>query len=63
MTIPYGTSTEFDLKAGEVMWLESDIHSTENIGTTEAHLLIVEINEPEVRPKRTGRIANTLDKD
>jgi quercetin dioxygenase-like cupin family protein len=63
VTIPCGTSAEFDLKAGEVMWLERDMHSTENIGTTEAHLLIVEINEPEIKPIRRGRVANTLDRD
>ena len=60
ITIRTGTSTEFDLKAGEIMWLEKDTHSTENIGATDAHLLIVEIKEIPVRPRRPGRISATL---
>ena len=45
------------------MWLEKDTHSTENIGATDAHLLIIEIKEIPVRPRRSGRISATLDRD
>jgi quercetin dioxygenase-like cupin family protein len=63
ITICDGTSTEFDLKAGEMIWLEGDTHSTENVGATDAHLLIIEIKEIPVRPRRSGRISVALDRD
>jgi quercetin dioxygenase-like cupin family protein len=63
VTTPSGTSRDFDLKAGEVMWLERDTHSTENIGATDAHLLIVEMKEPEIRPQATARVTYPLDRD
>lgn len=34
-----------DLKAGQTLWLEAGSHTTENIGTTEGHNLVVEIKK------------------
>jgi hypothetical protein len=46
-TLPDGEATESELKAGEVTWREAETHAVENIGTTEAHVLIIELKEPE----------------
>ncbi len=46
-----------------MMWLEKDTHSTENIGATDAHLLIVELKEAPVIQKRSGRISALLNRD
>ena len=40
---PEGNSDEFELKAGDVLWIESGQHEAENTGTTEGHNLVVEI--------------------
>jgi len=34
LTFSDGKSGEFDLKAGQTLWLEAGSHSTENIGTS-----------------------------
>ena len=43
MTFPDGKSGEFDLKAGQAMWLEAGSHAAENTGTSEVHNLVVEL--------------------
>ncbi len=45
-TLPDGKTTESELKAGEVIWREAETHAVENVGTTEAHVLIIELKEP-----------------
>jgi quercetin dioxygenase-like cupin family protein len=44
---PYHTDSEIEFQAGEVMWFEGGAHSTENTGPSDAHLLIVEIKQPQ----------------
>lgn len=44
-TLPDGKTTESELKAGEVIWREAETHAVENVGTTEAHVLIIELKE------------------
>jgi hypothetical protein len=46
-TLPDGKTTESELKAGEVTWREAETHVVENIGTTEGHVLIIELKEPD----------------
>ena len=43
LTFPDGKAREFDLKAGQALWLEAGSHATENIGTTDGHNLVVEV--------------------
>ena len=43
LSFPNGNSSEFDLKAGQALWIESGPHETENIGTTNGHNLVTEI--------------------
>ena len=40
-----GKSGEFDLKAGQTLWMEAGSHATENTGTSEGHNLIVEVKK------------------
>ena len=46
-TSPDGKSEEISLKAGETRWREPLVHAVENIGTTEARVLAVEMKKPE----------------
>ena len=45
LTFPDGKSREFDLKAGQTIWMEAGSHATENIGTSEGHNLVVELKK------------------
>ena len=45
-TFPDGKTIEREGKAGEVMFFEAEAHATENVGSTEAHGLIIELKEP-----------------
>jgi len=45
LTFPDGNSGEFDLKAGQAIWMEAGSHATENIGTSEGHNLVVELKK------------------
>jgi quercetin dioxygenase-like cupin family protein len=40
-----GESREVTLDAGEVRWLHAQVHSGENTGETETHVLFVELKE------------------
>lgn len=42
-TSPSGESAEVDLKAGDVMWRDAESHAVDNIGGTNAHVLLVEL--------------------
>jgi quercetin dioxygenase-like cupin family protein len=41
-----GGSRDVTLEAGEVRWLDAQIHSGENVGATLTHVLFVELKEP-----------------
>ena len=45
LTFSDGKSDEFDLKAGQTLWLNAGSHATENIGTSEGHNLVVELKK------------------
>lgn len=44
-TLPDGKVTEMDWKPGEARWSEAVTHSNENVGTAEAHTIVVEIKK------------------
>jgi quercetin dioxygenase-like cupin family protein len=44
-TSPDGKTVVKDRKAGEATWGEPVTHSTENVGTTEFHVLVVELKK------------------
>jgi beta-alanine degradation protein BauB len=43
LSFPNGKSDEFELKAGQALWIEAGPHETENIGNTNGHNLVTEI--------------------
>jgi quercetin dioxygenase-like cupin family protein len=43
LSFPDGNSDEFELKAGQALWIEAGPHETENIGTTNGHNLVTEV--------------------
>ncbi len=45
LSFPDGKSAEFELKAGQVLWIEAGPHETENIGATEGHNLVTELKK------------------
>jgi quercetin dioxygenase-like cupin family protein len=45
-TLPDGKVTEMEAKAGEARWAEPVTHANENVGTTDAHVIVVELKEP-----------------
>jgi quercetin dioxygenase-like cupin family protein len=45
-TYPDGKTEERETKAGEVSWRNAETHASENVGTGEAHSLLVEIKVP-----------------
>ena len=42
-TMPDGNSFEAEFKNGEPMYMDAADHATENIGDTDAHILLVEL--------------------
>ena len=44
-----GTTSEAELKAGDVIYREPLTHASENIGDTTIHLVMVELKTPPVR--------------
>jgi hypothetical protein len=46
-----GASRDVSLTAGEVRWLDAQVHSGENIGSRPTHVLFVELKEQ--RPETT----------
>ena len=42
-TSPDGHSMEAELEAGQAMYLDAVDHSTENVGATEGHIILVEL--------------------
>ena len=45
LSFPDGKDAVFDLKAGQVLWLEAGPHETENVGTTDGHNLVIEVKK------------------
>ena len=43
MTLPDGSKSTDQLHAGDLYWREATTHAAENIGTTEAHALALEL--------------------
>ena len=52
-----GTPQELDPKVGDVLWLPAQIHSGENIGTSDLHIVIVELKEPAAKKSATPGVA------
>ena len=51
-TFPDGKVTEAESNAGTTRWSDPVTHANENIGTTEAHVIVVELKEaPVMEPK------------
>ncbi len=44
-TSPGGKTTEGELKAGAVNWHEAETHAVENVGTTDSHVLVIELKK------------------
>jgi quercetin dioxygenase-like cupin family protein len=44
-TLPDGKTAEAEVKAGQVIWQEPVTHTTENVGTTNAHALVIELKK------------------
>ncbi len=42
-TSPDGQSAEAELQDGQVMFFDATEHATENVGTTDIHILLVEL--------------------
>jgi quercetin dioxygenase-like cupin family protein len=45
LTLGDQTRHEFQLKAGQSLWIDAGPHETENIGTTPAHNVVVELKK------------------
>ncbi len=44
-TLPDGKTMERELKAGKTMFIKAETHAVENVGTTTAHGLLIELKE------------------
>ncbi|MFH1811678.1 MAG: cytoplasmic protein [Pseudomonadota bacterium] len=49
LTFADGTSSTRAFKTGDVIWMKRQVHIGENVGTTDTHVLIVELKEPPSR--------------
>jgi quercetin dioxygenase-like cupin family protein len=45
LTPSKGKIQEVDLKAGQTIWMDATSHAAENLGKSDAHLLVVELKE------------------
>jgi quercetin dioxygenase-like cupin family protein len=45
LSFPDGKDAVFDLKAGQVLWLEAGPHETENVGSTDGDNLVIEVKK------------------
>ena len=55
LTFGDGKQIEREFKKGEVMWMKDQIHIGENIGTTETHVLIMELKPRENDTTNTAK--------
>jgi quercetin dioxygenase-like cupin family protein len=44
-TSPDGKTAERELKAGQAIWSDAVTHSSENVGTTESRVLVIELKK------------------
>jgi beta-alanine degradation protein BauB len=44
-----GATRDVDMAAGQAFWLPAQVHSGENIGTTDTHVVFVELKSADVR--------------
>jgi len=44
-TKPDGTTSEREAKVGEVRWTEPVTHAVENVGTTDQHMIMIELKK------------------
>ena len=49
LTFDNGKSVVVDIKGGEVVWNDEQSHIGENVGTTNTHVLFIELKEPRVK--------------
>jgi quercetin dioxygenase-like cupin family protein len=45
VTTPDGKSVEQDRKAGQVSWSDGVTHAVENVGTTDQHVIVIELKK------------------
>ncbi len=45
LSLPDNSSQQFQLRAGQAVWIEAGPHAAENVGKTEAHSLVVELKK------------------
>jgi beta-alanine degradation protein BauB len=45
VTTPDGKTLQRDWKAGEVRWGEAITHAVENVGTTDQHIIVIELKK------------------
>lgn len=44
-SFPDGKAVEFEAKQGDVIWRKAETHMGENVGSTEIHVVVVELKE------------------
>jgi beta-alanine degradation protein BauB len=45
LSFPDATTAEFTLAEGQVLWIEAGPHETQNIGSGDAHNLVIELKK------------------
>jgi beta-alanine degradation protein BauB len=45
LSFPNGENADFELEAGNALWIDAGPHETENIGSTQAHNLVIEVKK------------------
>lgn len=51
-TSPGGKTTERELKPGGASWNEAETHASENTGTADVRVLVIEMKGPQMMPKK-----------
>jgi quercetin dioxygenase-like cupin family protein len=45
LTPANGKTESMDVKTGQTIWMDATTHATENLGKTDAHLLVIELKK------------------
>ena len=53
LKLAIGKTWEREFKAGEVFWVDAQMHIGENIGDTDTNVMIVELKEPRRQAKNS----------